>query len=197
MIDPRILNPDPVSPPILKSEPAGRPFDFFKIVEDAGMRNVVSTSSPPDIRIHAGETDFKVPRPGRVVYCLAGPNLPLDRQGRAREVLRRLAYGYHDWAAREVVGRYHRDIKRRQAATASVSGKPKFPASVRIRRYLRSNPGASVGEVAASTGIAQPNVSRTLIQWQNEGSIRTKRDGRTVRCYLVEEAPEVLAPPFG
>jgi len=191
MIDPRILSVDPVRPPILKKIPAGRPYDFFELVNDSGMRNVITTSSPPDIRIHAGDTDFKTPFPGKVIYCLSGPSLPMDKTDRAREILRRLAYGYHDWAAREVVSRYHRDIKRAQTKTTETK-QGVLPASVRIRRYLRSHPGASVGEIAASTDIAQPNVSRTLSQWQASKTVRLEKHGRAVLCFLVDAPEEAL-----
>lgn len=90
----------------------GRPLDFSAIVTDAGMPDVVSTHSPPTVRIHDGDTDFKVPRAGGAIYCIAGATLPVDPQPRAREIMRRLAYGYLDWAAREIVARYHRDLRR-------------------------------------------------------------------------------------
>jgi hypothetical protein len=40
---------------------------------------------------------------GGAIYCLAGTTLPAEPKARARELLRRLAYGFNDYAAREVV----------------------------------------------------------------------------------------------
>lgn len=178
------LDLSPVRTPLIKAEPIGHPVDFFQIVAAAGMRNVISTNNPPVIRIHDGAFDFKAVRPGQVVYCLAADNLPAGPRERSREILRRLAYGFHDWAARETVGRYHRDLKRGVAEHSATFSDGK--ASLKIVRYLRANPGATVGEITAATGVAQPNVSRTLSQWQEIGKVNIERHGRIARCYLAE-----------
>lgn len=178
------LDPAPIAPPSLKAEPMGTPADFFDVVSKAGMRNVVSTYSPPDVRIHEGSRDFKAVRPGKVVYCIAEGNLPSNDRERNREILRRLAYGFHDWAARETVARYHRDLKRPaiQPQTSLAEGK----ASLKITRYLKANPGSSVSEIVAATGLAQPNVSRSISQWQASGKVIVERHGRLKKCFLSE-----------
>lgn len=178
------LDPSPIPPPLVRADPLGRPSDFFDIVIAAGMRNVISTHNPPDIRICDGSRDFKAVRPGQVVYCLGEANLPGSGIERNREILRRLAYGFHDWAARETVARYHRDLKRPKVEAQNTLADGK--ASLKILRFLRANPGATVGQITSATGIAQPNVSRTLSQWHGTGKVTIERQGRIARCFLEE-----------
>ncbi|MBB4064032.1 hypothetical protein [Gellertiella hungarica] len=109
------LDVSPIPPPRLIAHPIGEPVDFFDVARDAGMKIVVSLHSPPDIRIFAGSGDFKAVRPGLVSYCIGEDNLPAEGRERSREIMRRLAYSFHDWAAREIVARYHRDLKRGSA----------------------------------------------------------------------------------
>lgn len=191
MTESGILDLSPVQPPSVKAEARGRPCDFWQIIKDAEMPSVVSTNSPPDIRIHSGSADFKVPSPGKVVFCLAGPSLPTGKRERAREILRRLAYGFHDWAARETVARYHRDIKRRKSELRKDARKNRanFPAAVRIWGHLSDFPGASVTEIAEATGVAQSNVSRMISSWVEQDLVHTERLGKSLRCYLTENAP--------
>ena len=184
------LDPAPIPAPAVKPIATGRKLDFASTVKLSGMKNVVSTFDPPDVRIHNGDRDFKAVSPGRVVYCIAERNIPhANEMELAREVMRRLAYGFHDWAAREVVSRYHRDLKRE---VTKVQRQPPelMRASLKIKRFLRSNPGATVGEIADGTGIAQPNVSRTLRQWHNEGRIEVVREGRVARSFVIENQEE-------
>lgn len=188
-----VLDLTPVPIPLLRGEAKGKPVDFLRIVSVAGMKNVVSMPAYPDIRIHGGEFDFKVPKAGSPVYCLSGIQLPSQAVARAREILRRLAYGYHDWAAREIVSRYHRDLKRSdQHVSAPNEGASKrgLPASVRIRRFLRANPWATVNEISRGTNVAQPNVSRTISQWVENGDISIRKRGRNVHCCLKETLPK-------
>lgn len=114
---PPILDLSPLPAPRLSNIPAGEKVDLETVAHQAGMRYVVSTSMKPDVRIHAGNYDFKVPRPGRMIYCIGEQSLPArsDSYQWAQEIMRRLAYGFHDWAAREIVSRYHRDIKRQRS----------------------------------------------------------------------------------
>lgn len=183
MID-EYLSPDPISAPAVKATPSGRRVSFFKVVDKARMRNVVSTFDPPDVRIHGGSRDFKAVSPGKVVYCIAEQNLKgLRGEDLAREIMRRLAYAFHDWASREVVGRYHRDLKRKVVAAQRRLPEP-MRASLKIRRFLDINPGATVGEIAQGTGIAQPNVSRSIRHWQDEGRVAVVREGRFSRVFL-------------
>lgn len=186
----RYLSPDPIAAPAVKSVPVGRRVSFFRVVDRANMKNVVSTFNPPDVRVYDGDQDFKAVSPGRVIYCIAERNLKgLRGENLAREIMRRLAYAFHDWAAREVVARYHRDLKR-----VSVVVQRPLPeamrASLKIRRFLENNPGATVGEISLGTGIAQPNVSRSVRHWQEEGRVEVVREGRFSRVFLVVPRPE-------
>ena len=104
-------------PPELRVDAAGVPVDFVSLCETAGLR-VVVTGRYPDVRLHREPVDFKAVSPGRVAYCLGLPLLPDDPSQRARTILDKLAYQFHDWAAREVVA-----AARRQASVA-------FPAQL-------------------------------------------------------------------
>jgi DNA-binding transcriptional ArsR family regulator len=189
-----VLDLSPVPPPLYGKEPKGRPVSFHDIVRDAGMQNVVTLAVPPDIRIHGGAQDFKVPRIGGAVYCISGIALPYDPQGWSREILRRLAYGFFDYAAREVVARYHRDLKRAELGSAPASEKDArlarralSEASLRIKRVLRENESASIGDLTRMTGMAQPNVSRIVGLLVKSGSVSITREGKRVICRLVDQ----------
>lgn len=192
MIVEGMLDPSPVSPPGLARSPFGKLIGFDELVRLAGMPEVVSTNAPPLVTVHAGERDFKVPSPGRPIYCIGGATLPVPPPERAREIMRRLAYGYLDWAARETVARYHRDLKRAAATPAAVGG---LSALVRVRRAVRSEPGITVGEIARRTGIAQPNVSRALAQLQAACEVMVVKEGRLARCHLAEPPDAVRSAP--
>jgi DNA-binding transcriptional ArsR family regulator len=189
MIHPEILDLSAVPPPKLARIPLGRSIPFDALVESAGMKQVVSSFSPPEVRVHAGTEDFKVPRPGCSIYCIGGARLPAEPRSRAREILRRLAYGGLDWAAREVVARFHRDLRRSEATSRPAP--EGLPASVVVRRAVRSRPGMSIGEIAAITGVAQPNVSRLVRALVAAGELATKRDGRRTLCFPVPSGNEL------
>lgn len=196
---PDILDLAPVPPPVYRTVPAGRRVAFDDLVRDAGMRNVVTLPSLPDIRLHDGFEDFVVPRAGRPIYCLSAVRLPFDRRARSREVLRRLAYGFFDYAAREVVARHHRDLKRSTSPDdpdeADRSARRAMSESaLRIKRALRSAGSASIGELAELTGMAQPNVSRLVGIMVENDTIRLEKDGRRTICRLNATAPEPPAP---
>lgn len=186
MIHPGILDTSPISPPGLARAPVGRPLDFKVVVRQAGMLDVVSTHAPPKITIHAGERDLRIPIPGLNVYCIGGATLPVEASARAREIMRRLAYGFLDWGARETVARYHRDLKRPVPPSSERRG---LPVVVQVRRLIRSRPGISVSEIARLSGIAQPNVSRALSTLLKDGSVEVRKNGRVHSCY-----PLVLDP---
>jgi DNA-binding transcriptional ArsR family regulator len=196
-ISPDILDLSPVAPPLYGKEPRGRRIAFGDVVRAAGMRNVVTLPNLPDIRIHEGDHDFRVPRISAAVYCLSEAGLPLDNRARSREILRRLAYGFFDYAARETVARYHRDLKRSTAAPASsaeeearLARRALSEAALRIKRVLREHDSASIGDLAAMTGMAQPNVSRIVAIMAKSGAISVAREGRRVVCRLADP-PEI------
>jgi DNA-binding transcriptional ArsR family regulator len=183
------LEVSPVRPPALGKSPEGRRISFEEIVRSAGMRNVVTLSRPLDIRLHGGPLDFKVPTPGGAIYCLAGTTLPAEREARARELLRRLAYGFNDYAAREVVARYHRDRKREVFRSESDEQVEKAKraltkSSLRITRVLRERPACTIGELSELTGMAQPNVSRAISDLIKAGVVSKTRESKHVICRL-------------
>lgn len=188
MIRPGTLDPAPIPPPALGRNPVGRELDFNKLVKQAGMTPVVTSHALPLVTVHAGERDLKVPRPGRPIYCVAGATLPAEPRDRAKEILRRLAYGYLDWAARETVARYHRDLARPQERPRERDG---LPVKVLVRRAIRSKPGITVGEIVSMTGIVQPNVSRAISALQEAGEIAVERQGRHSICRMITECAEM------
>jgi DNA-binding transcriptional ArsR family regulator len=201
MISPGVLDLSPVPPPLYRKEPQGRRVMFDDIVRVAGMRNVVTLPALPDVRIHEGAHDFTVPRIGGAVYCVSEVGLPSDSRARSREILRRLAYGFFNYAAREIVARYHRDLKRCVAAPASsveeearLARRALSEAALRIKRVLRERESASIGDLAAITGMAQPNVSRIVAILTKSGAISVTREGRRVLCRLTD-APEIPSEP--
>lgn len=111
MIHPEALSIEPIDPPLLFAEAAGETVDFDEVVSAAEMLNVRTSEFQPDVRIHDGEHDFVVRTPGNIINCIAGCNLPEGKKARAREIIRRLAYGFHDISAREVAKRFHQDLK--------------------------------------------------------------------------------------
>lgn len=115
------LSMEPVPQPRLVKKPLGQKFDYETLIEMSGMQNVVSMPRYPEVWLHeADECDYLSPRHGRPAYSLSLlKNATDDEVAMARELLRRLAYGFHDYAAREIVARYHRDVRRAHAAEAS------------------------------------------------------------------------------
>jgi DNA-binding transcriptional ArsR family regulator len=185
------LDSSPITPPLVRSKPKGRPVSFGDLLATAGMRNVLTLPRTPEIYLHAGAYDFKVPASNGPIYCISGATLPADPHRRAREVMRRLAYGFNDYAAREVVSRFHRDIVRSRKLTDLLSDeearavKSAFTKSaLRIKRILRARGEATVGEIARATGMAQPNVSRTIADMISAGAVKATRQGKHIVCRI-------------
>jgi len=103
------------SAPRYRPKPMGRAVSLAELCRAAGVPMVVSSATPPNIRLHDETNDFKAVSPGVVFYCLGTPGLPDDPQGRALLILQKLAYQFHDWAAREVLSAYNRAQRRQQA----------------------------------------------------------------------------------
>lgn len=187
---PQVLDTAPIAPPAVETYPKGRKLSFGEIVRQAAMRNVVTLSNSLDIRVHGGPRDFRVPAAGRTVYCLSGSTLPASSPERAREILRRLAYGFNDYAAREVVARYHRDLKR--AAGPKVESDDEARSTrralageaLKVKRVLQASPDLSVSELAQKTGLAQPNVSRAIAALKAAGAVVTTRQAKRILCRL-------------
>lgn len=120
------LSMEPVPQPRLVKKPFGQKFDYETLIEMSGMQNVVSMPRYPEVWLHeADECDYLSPRHGRPAYSLSLlKNAAEDEVGMARELLRRLAYGFHDYAAREIVARYHRDVRRAHASASADVAEP-------------------------------------------------------------------------
>jgi hypothetical protein len=106
-----LMDLSPIPRPLPRRAPAGLPVSFAEIALTAGM-TLVTTGRPPEIRIHDGPEDFYAALPGRSIYCLTALTLPDEPRVRAREILRRLSYGFLDYTARETVARARRDMAR-------------------------------------------------------------------------------------
>jgi hypothetical protein len=130
------LNSSPIAPPLVRSKPKGRPVSFEDLLATAGMRNVLTLPRTPEICLHGGAYDFKVPASKGPIYCISGATLPADPHRRAREVMRRLAYGFKDYAAREVVSRFHRDIARSRRMTDPLSDEGREQSKAHLRSPL-------------------------------------------------------------
>lgn len=195
---PDILDTSALRAPSIRYQPEGRQIPFDVLVRAAGMRNVVTLSNPPDVRVYAGVMDFKVPRPGRPVYCIAGSTLPAEPRRHAREILRRLAYAFGEYGSREIVARHHRDLKSAFDAQSSdehvrTARRLLSPAAMKIRRVLRGVSQATISDLAEVTGMAQPNVSRAISDLVTNGLVKTHKAGRTVVCSLAHSADAIDA----
>lgn len=120
------LSLDPVPQPRLVKHPFGQKFDYETIIDMSGLQNVVSMQRFPEVWLHEDdEFDYLSPRHGNPAYCLSLLKNPReDDVEMARELLRRLAYGFHDYAAREIVARFHRDVRRAHASRAAERSEP-------------------------------------------------------------------------
>ena len=164
---------DLLSQPFLYREQGeGKRLDFGALCREAGMRNVTSMGYPPEIRLHDEPDDWIVALPGRRCYLLARGRLPADPGERAAAILKRLAYGAQEWAAREGV-RAARRHRRDAAAPAEDVGERErrriLAETLPMRRLLRRDPGATDAALAAALGVAVDEVAalRTAI-----GSVR-------------------------
>jgi len=103
-----------IAAPLAIDAPFGEQIDFSDIVLSSDLPMVVSGSSAmPHVWLHdRDEHDYIVNREGLKPYCVISVrDLSVDAGG-FREVVRRLAYGFNDYAALEVVERHNRDCER-------------------------------------------------------------------------------------
>ena len=159
------------------------PVALSRIAEEAGMRNVVSGKDGTRVFLIDSDRDQVISKLGMRYLGVSKRGLPEDPRDRAREVLRRLAYGFHDWAAREIVGRYHRDLKREVQERAE---KDRSGPVERVLRVLKKENGATIGRLARATGLAQSNVTRTVRLLEKRSMIRCVQHGRNVLVYLTD-----------
>ena len=143
---------DLLSGPFLFKERArGQRLEFATLCRNAGVRNVVSTKNPPDIRLHDEPEDWIVALPGRRCYLLAERRLPSNPKERAMAILKRLAYGAHEWASREVIladRRHKRDENAPQEPAEDRDRRRNFADTLPVRRILRRAPNASDQAIA-------------------------------------------------
>lgn len=152
------------------------------------MRNVVSGKDGTRIFLIDSDVDQIISKPGMRLYGISRRRLPSEPRERAREILRRLAYGFHDWAAREIVGRYHRDLKAETQTKRQTDG---IGPTERVLRVLRKENGATVGRLARATGLAQSNVTRAVRLLQKMGQVKSVQQGRNVLVYL-DGSPDLM-----
>lgn len=152
------------------------------------MRNVVSGKDGTRIFLIDSDVDKIISKPGMRLYGISRRRLPSEPRERAREILRRLAYGFHDWAAREIVGRYHRDLKAETQTKRQTDG---IGPTERVLRVLRKENGATVGRLARATGLAQSNVTRAVRLLQKMGQVKSVQQGRNVLVYL-DGSPDLM-----
>lgn len=185
-------------PPQLRPRPAGVPVPFEALCRKAGMRVIVSTSAPPDVRVHGEAVDFKAVAPGRVAYCLGLPLLSGDARAKARAILHKLAYQFHDWAAREVVAFDRREALRRMPEKLDALRGAMAPTPARVLAHLRRSGRLNIGQIAEDLKLAQPHVSRAVRTLAAAGLVRDRKLGREVMVELQrdrESAIETLMTP--
>jgi DNA-binding transcriptional ArsR family regulator len=183
-LNPDILSLEPVrAPRPVRAFDTSDPVAISRVAETAGMRNVVSGNDGTRIFLIDSDRDQVISKPGMRLLGVSKRGLPDDPCERAREILRRLAYGFHDWAAREIVGRYHRDLKREIQERAE---KNRSSPAERVLKILRKENGATIGRLARATGLAQSNVTRTVRLLEKRTQIRCVQHGRNVLVYLAD-----------
>ena len=156
-LHPDILDLSPIDPPRHEKEPQGRQVAFNDIVSAAGMLNVVTLPTPPDIRLHDGTGDFLVPRLGCPVYCISEAELPTGSRERSREIMRRLAYGFFLTMPPEKLSR---------AIIETLSGlRPLTPCLTPVKRAGKKTPRAICRTPTGpkkNGGLSQPPCQPTL-----------------------------------
>jgi DNA-binding transcriptional ArsR family regulator len=171
-------------PPQIKSVPAGEPAPFDALCKKAGMRMVVSAKRLPDVRIHGGAFDFKAVAPGKVAYCIGLPLLGGTINSMAREIILKLAYQFHDWAAREVVAADKRALMRAIPETAERARKALAPTPMKLLLRLHDLGTARIGDLATELNLAQPHVSRAIRTLEDAGLVISEKTGRDVAVRL-------------
>ncbi len=142
------------APFLLRERGFGKKLDFGRLCRDAGFAKVVTIGAEPEVRLHDEADDWIVALPGRRGYLMARRKLPAAKRERARAILDRLAYGAHDWAAREIV----LADRRRQRDDRIVEGQEDerrrrlAAETLPLRRVLRREPGAGDERIAEALG---------------------------------------------
>jgi DNA-binding MarR family transcriptional regulator len=170
-------------PPEIRSRPSGEPVAFDLICLKAEMRLVVSTSTPPDVRVHRESVDFKAVAPGRIAYCLGLPLLTGDPRQKSRLIIAKLAYQFHDWAAREVMAADRRELIRQVPETAERLRKALSPVPLKVLLHLCENGQARVGDLAGDLILAQPHVSRAVQTLLDARMVECRRTGRYITVF--------------
>lgn len=100
--------------PLATNAPFGEKIDFRDIVLSAELHMVVSgESAMPSVWLHdRDEHDYVVHRDDLKPYCMISVRDVSEDADGFREIVRRLAYGFNDYAALEVAERHNRDCER-------------------------------------------------------------------------------------
>lgn len=162
------------APPTPRLHPSGEVVAFEALCALAGIRCTV-TGRMPEVRLHGQAEDFRAVAPGRNIACLGRPLLAGDPRLAARQVLDKLAYQFHDWAAREVLAADRRRPRSGEPAIATFI----TPTAWRVLGQVVARPSLRVGELAAVLALAQPHVSRALAALLLAGWVQVRPVGRT------------------
>ena len=142
----------------------GQPASFKKICEAAGLGRAVTTTMPPQIRLHTGRRDMIAATAGKRVYCLSLPSLPKGTKATAIAIMERLAYGAGDWAATETLRAHRRKTDNEKMIGAEPAEETKrrdaFRETLHLRRLLRGNPSIGDSEAAETLGCAVDEILR-------------------------------------
>lgn len=172
------------NPPIIRAIPCGKRTTLDALCNAAGIKNNVTPSNPPDIRLQmSGQDILAAPGPGVRVYCVDVIGMPEDTKRRAADVLGKLAYGFLLWEAREIVRR-QRHVEREtrnKSVPANVLRRALSPFSIAVAESIKDYGPVSVQDLANHLGAQQSNVSRTLRILERVGAVRIEKAGRSRR----------------
>jgi DNA-binding transcriptional ArsR family regulator len=179
------------APPVIRPEPVGTPVTLDELCRDAGikMRVTVGEDGGSPVFIQRSGMNIKaVARGGaRPLICVDVSGYPEDRAKRARRVLECMAYGFRDWAARELlrqdgnIRRLERSVAERLAdpdAQAALRRKAATPRNLEVLESIRAFPEHGATFHAQRLGMALPNVSRAIRMLERAGWVEIVHAGR-------------------
>lgn len=173
--------------PGIRLQPEGETVSLSRLCSAACIPMRLTQSHGPDIRIHSGSESFRTPGGANapVSLCLSGPSLPPSGRRRWVSALERLAYQFHDWAAREVLAAERRFLLKE--APTLLSERYLSLSEARLLASVAETREALRGDLAEVLRMAQPNVSRTIHSLFNKGLMEDgpmRKWGKPVRLTL-------------